>query len=147
MINNGLMTSLTENWATPPALFEELNKEFNFTLDACASADNYKVANYFDKETNALEQDWRGVVWMNPPYGRTIGTWMKKAYEAARGGATVVCLVPARTDTNWWWNYAMKGEIRFIKGRIKFIDSNGNGTQPAPFPSAIVIFRNTNEVP
>lgn len=86
MINNGLMTSLTENWATPPALFEELNKEFNFTLDACASADNYKVANYFDKETNALEQDWRGVVWMNPPYGRTIGTWMKKAYEAARGG-------------------------------------------------------------
>ena len=86
MINKGLMTSLTENWATPPALFEELNKEFNFTLDACAAENNFKVANYFDKETNALEQEWSGVVWMNPPYGRTIGTWMAKALASSRGG-------------------------------------------------------------
>ena len=74
---------------------------------------------------------------MNPPYGRSIGQWVSKAYEASQTGATVVCLLPARTDTRWWHTYAMKGEIRFIKGRLKF----GNAKANAPFPSALVIFR------
>lgn len=141
-INTGLMTSNTYQWATPPELFAELDREFRFTLDACASKWNYKVDNYFDEETNALEQEWTGTVWMNPPYGRVINQWMHKAYESALSGATVVCLVPARTDTNWWHDYAIKGEVRFIKGRIKFISEDGSAMNSAPFPSAIVIFYN-----
>ncbi len=141
MITSGLMSSLTDQWATPQGFFDELDKEFGFTLDACASAWNHKVDNYFDEATNALIQDWTGVVWMNPPYGRTIKDWMKKAYESYLAGATVVCLIPARTDTVWWHDYAAKGEVRFIRGRIKFVDGSGNGSNPAPFPSAVVIFK------
>lgn len=74
---------------------------------------------------------------MNPPYGRTIGQWMKKAYESSLDGATVVCLVPSRTDTKWWHDYAMKGDFTFIKGRLKF----GGNKNPAPFPSAVVVFK------
>lgn len=143
-ITKGLMSSNTEMWATPGSVFDPLNEEFGFTLDACAVDSNAKVKNYFTPDDDALSQDWAGVVWMNPPYGRTIGKWMAKALSAASAGATVVCLVPARTDTAWWWDYAMKGEIRFIRGRIKFIDANGNGSQAAPFPSAIVIFRHNH---
>jgi phage N-6-adenine-methyltransferase len=141
MITTGLMSSLTDQWATPQSLFDELNNEFGFTLDACASDWNHKVANYYDEAQDALMQSWTGVVWMNPPYGRTIKAWMQKAYESWRGGATVVCLVPARTDTAWWHDYAAKGEVRFIRGRIKFVDQTGNGTNSAPFPSAIVVYR------
>lgn len=78
---------------------------------------------------------------MNPPYGREIGKWVQKAYESAQQGATVVCLIPSRTDTKWWHDYCMKGEIRFIKGRLKF----GTATYNAPFPSAVVIFRNIEQ--
>lgn len=137
MITSGLMSSATDDWGTPQALFDQLNGEFGFTLDVCASESNHKVANYFSKEDDGLAQEWTGTVWMNPPYGRTIGHWMRKAFESAGGGAVVVCLVPARTDTAWWWDYAMNGEVRFIRGRLKFND----GKNPAPFPSAIVIFR------
>ncbi|MGD7664880.1 DNA N-6-adenine-methyltransferase [Brevibacillus laterosporus] len=76
------------------------------------------------------------VCWMNPPYGKEIGKWVKKAFEEASKGATVVCLLPARTDTKWWHEYCMKGEIRLVKGRLKFGDSNNS----APFPSAVIIF-------
>lgn len=144
-INAGLMSSKTELWATPPEIFDPLNKEFEFTLDACALPENTKVKQFFSPEDNSLIQEWTGTVWMNPPYGREISKWMKKAFESSLTGATVVCLVPARTDTVWWWDYAMKGEIRFIKGRIKFIDFVGNANQAAPFPSAIVIFKGETE--
>lgn len=140
-ITSGLMSSLTELWETPKELFDELHAEFGFTLDACALPFNAKLDNYFTPEDDALTQIWSGTVWMNPPYGRVIGTWMRKAYESSLQGATVVCLVPARTDTAWWHDFAMKGEIRFLRGRVKFIDSKGNGKNPAPFPSAVVIFR------
>lgn len=122
-------------------MFDYINAEFGFTLDACASEHNFKVDNYFTKEDNSLVQDWEGIVWMNPPYGRTIGEWMKKAFDESQKGATVVCLVPARTDTAWWHDYAMKGEIRFIRGRVKFQQPGKSGNNSAPFPSAIVIFR------
>jgi len=141
MITSGLMSSLSDDWGTPQKVFDDLNAEFGFTVDVCASKHNFKVSNYYSVEQNGLEQAWQGVVWMNPPYGRTIKFWMQKAYKAWLGGATVVCLVPARTDTAWWHDYAAKAsEIRFIRGRLKF-EQPGLKSDAAPFPSAIVIFR------
>ena len=134
--SNALFTSKTDDWATPQDFFNELNKEFNFTLDVCASEENAKCAQYFTKEIDGLKQEWHGTCFMNPPYGREISKWMEKAYKSSLEGATVVCLVPSRTDTKWWHEYAMKGQIRFIKGRLKF----GNSKNSAPFPSALVIF-------
>lgn len=130
-------SSKTDLWATPQDFFNALHKEFKFTLDVCATAENAKCKRYFTVEQNGLTKKWTGRCWMNPPYGKVISHWMKKAYESAQAGALVVCLVPSRTDTKWWHDYAMNGEIRFIKGRLKF----GNATTSAPFPSAVVIFR------
>ena len=129
-------SSATDMWSTPQAFFDVLNAKHRFTLDVCATADNAKCLKYFTLETDGLKQDWTGSVWMNPPYGREIVKWMKKAYESSMQGATVVCLVPARTDTHWWHEYAAKGAVNFIKGRLKF----GNAVNSAPFPSAVVIF-------
>lgn len=126
-------SSQSDRWETPQALFDELDKEFHFETDVCASVDNAKCDRYYTEADDGLAQDWQGVCWMNPPYGRQIGKWVKKAYESA---ATVVCLLPSRTDTAWWHDYCMKGTIRFLRGRLKF----GNATNSAPFPSAIVIF-------
>jgi site-specific DNA-methyltransferase (adenine-specific) len=131
-------SSATDEWATPQWLFDALHREFAFTLDPCATRENAKCPRFFTRDDDGLLQNWGDeVVFMNPPYGAMISRWMWKAYEAARQGATVVCLVPARTDTAWWHNYAMKGEVRLLRGRLKF----GNATNSAPFPSAIVIFR------
>ena len=130
-------TSNTPEWATPRAFFAEVSKELGpFDLDPCATKANAKCARFFDKRKDGLKQRWTGRVWMNPPYGREIGAWMRKAFEAAQGGVIVVCLVPARTDTAWWHDYAAKGSIRFIRGRLKFND----GKQSAPFPSALIGF-------
>lgn len=137
-MNTELMfSSDTDLWATPQDTFEKLNEEFSFTLDVCASLENAKCKSYFTKEDDGLSQDWSGVCWMNPPYGREIIKWMEKAYKSSLSGTTVVCLVPARTDTKWWHEYAMKGEYRLIRGRLKF----GGHKAPAPFPSAIVVFK------
>jgi phage N-6-adenine-methyltransferase len=131
-------SSKTDLWATPRAFFADLDAEFSFTLDVCAIAENAKCENYFTPEIDGLTQNWRGVCWMNPPYGRQIGRWVRKAYESSKQGAVVVCLVPARTDTKWWHNFVTKAsEVRFVKGRIKF----GDAVSAAPFPSAVVIFR------
>jgi phage N-6-adenine-methyltransferase len=137
-INSGMMTSNTDNWETPTQFFMSMVAKYgDFDIDVCANATNAKCAVYFDKLQNGLKQQWVGKCWMNPPYGRTIKLWMQKAYESSLNGATVVCLVPARTDTSWWHEYAMKGDIDFIRGRLKF----GNSTNSAPFPSAIVVFK------
>ncbi len=130
-------SSKTDRYATPQGFFDKLNEEFHFNTDVCADKENAKCAHFFTKEQDGLSCEWRGACWMNPPYGREIGQWMKKAYESSVNGATVVCLVPARTDTRWWHDYAMKGKIRFIKGRLKF----GDAKNSAPFPSAIVVFK------
>lgn len=138
MINKGLFSSSTDKWSTPQDFYDKLNAEFNFTCDVCATPDNAKHINYFTPELDGLSQDWSGICFMNPPYGRNIKDWVKKAYESALAGATVVCLLPARTDTSWWHDYCMKAEERrFIRGRLKFGDSKNS----APFPSAVVIFR------
>lgn len=142
-MNKGLFTSKTVEWETPQSLFDELDEEFGFTLDPCATRKNAKCKRYFTPKKDGLKQEWTGMVFMNPPYGRVIGDWIKKAYEAARGGgATVVCLIPSRTDTRWWHEYVVKAtEIRFIRGRLKF----GGGKNSAPFPSAIAIFKPNGE--
>ena len=131
-----MYSSETDEWASPQPLFDQLNAEYHFELDVCATTENAKCDRFFTKEDDGLLQNWTGVCWMNPPYGRYISRWMKKAYESSKEGATVVCLIPSRTDTKWWHEYAAKGEIRFIKGRLKF----GNSKSSAPFPSAIIIF-------
>ena len=125
------------DYETPQFLFDGLNAEFGFEVDVAATAENAKCRKFFTAEEDALMQHWEGFCFMNPPYGRAIEKWMRKAFEAAQEGATVVCLVPARTDTRWWHKYAMRGEIRFLRGRLKF----GNSKNSAPFPSAVVIFR------
>ena len=137
MITDGMMSSKTNEWSTPNDLFSDLDLLFGFTLDPCCTHENAKCKKYFTKEDNGLIQDWsKDIVFMNPPYGREIGKWMKKAYESYLAGATVVCLIPSRTDTRYWHDYAMKGKITFIKGRLYF----GDGTGPAPFPSVIITF-------
>jgi phage N-6-adenine-methyltransferase len=139
-INEGMMSSLTPEWGTPQDFFDALNQEFCFTVDVCADSWNAKCDKYFTIADDGLSQPWDGVVWMNPPYGREIGKWMAKAVESWRGGgATVVCLVPARTDTAWWHDYAMQGDIRFLRGRLKFVSVDGVKSS-APFPSAVVVF-------
>jgi phage N-6-adenine-methyltransferase len=156
-------SSTTDLWATPQEFFDKYNSMYNFTLDVCASHSNAKCSKYFTLEDDGLGQTWSGVCWMNPPYGDPehackpnckkktcalrghhnlsykpgIGDWMRKAYESSLQGATVVCLVPSRTDTKWWHEYAMKGDITFIKGRLKF----GDAKNSAPFPSAVILFR------
>lgn len=134
-------SSATEMWATPQEFFDKYNEIYKFETDVCASPENAKCENYFTEQDNGLEQEWKGSCWMNPPYGRTIKSWMKKAYESSLNGATVVCLVPSRTDTVWWHDYAVKGEIEFIKGRLKF----GGHKNPAPFPSAVVVFKGVEQ--
>mgnify|MGYP001596766934 CR=1 FL=1 len=128
-------------WETPSELFNLLNDEFNLQLDVCASEHNAKTKKYFDKETDGLKQNWGAKhCWMNPPYGREIPDWMDKASAEAKKGALVVCLVPARTDTEWWWNNVITGEVRFLRGRLKFSEQGS-----APFPSAVVIRSNVHD--
>ena len=130
-------SSVKHDYETPQYLFDELDAEFHFDLDVCATHKNAKCDRYFTPEMDGLSRSWGGICWMNPPYGRQIGKWMKKAYIESQNGSTVVCLVPSRTDTRWWHDYVMKGEVRFIKGRITFVGTKGH----APFPCAVVIFR------
>lgn len=116
------------DWKTPKAVYQILDSEFNFNHDPCPTNPTH----------DGLKNDWGRRNYVNPPYGREIGKWCKKAYEEWQKGKLVVMLIPSRTDTKWWHDYIMKvDEIRFIKGRLNFDDS-GN---PAPFPSAVIIFR------
>lgn len=110
MINEAMFTSKTNEWATPQAFFDELDKEFNFTLDPCATPQNAKCARYFTKEIDGLSQSWRGeIVFCNPPYGRDLSKWVAKAYTETLSGATlVVMLIPARTDTSYFHDYIYK---------------------------------------
>jgi site-specific DNA-methyltransferase (adenine-specific) len=139
--------SSNKEWETPQELFLPLKERFNIVLDVCATVKNSKCKAYFDKKANGLTADWALVnhfgvknpsCWMNPPYGRGIEHWVRKAHEESLKGVTTVALLPARTDTSWFHGYIHnKHEVRFIKGRIKFVDAPSS----APFPSMIVIFR------
>jgi phage N-6-adenine-methyltransferase len=133
-------SSATPEWATPHDLFAELDREFSFTLDVAATQENAKCERFFTRKENGLAQQWTGHAFCNPPYGREIGGWIAKAWESAESGAcdVVVCLVPARVDTAWWHDYCARGEVRFLRGRVRF----GGAESGAPFPSAVVVFRN-----
>ena len=134
-----MFSSKTDLWSTPNDFFDKLNDEFHFTLDPCSTHENAKCYKHFTEEENGLLQDWGNeVVFCNPPYGRQIKYWVKKAYEESqKDNTTVVMLIPARTDTIYFHEYIYhKAEIRFIKGRLKF----GNAKNSAPFPSMVVIF-------
>lgn len=141
-INPGMMSSTTSEWATPQDLFDDLDRRYGpFTLDPCCTDDNAKCDKHFTEVEDGLAQTWSGRVFMNPPYGRRVQHWIRKAYESAQSGTAdlVVCLVPSRTDTAWWHDYCMKGEITFIRGRVYF--RQDGKSDRAPFPSAVVVFR------
>lgn len=137
-MNRVLFSSKETVWSTPQDFFNKLNEEFDFTIDVCALPENAKCECYFTPEDDALKQKWTGTCFCNPPYGREIGQWVEKASKSADEGATVVMLLPARTDTKWFHNYVYgKAEIRFVAGRLKF----GGSKNSATFPSMVVIFR------
>jgi len=139
--SNVHFSSNTDEWETPPELFAKLNATYNFTLDPCCTHKTAKCIKHFTVKEDGLSQPWTGHrVFCNPPYSRgTQAKWIKKAYEESLRGATVVLLVPARPDTKVWHDYCMKGNIEFIKGRVKFLQNN-RVLSSAPFPSAIVVF-------
>ena len=145
MINAGLFSSATAEWATPRAFFDKLDAEFHFTLDPCATPENAKCQRFYTIENDGLSKNWGGQkVFCNPPYGREIAAWVKKCYEESRKpGTTCVMLIPARTDTRYFHEYIYHKakEIRFIRGRLHFNES----PQGAPFPSMVVVFQNTQD--
>ena len=146
---------MSDLWGTPQALFDKLDREFQFTLDVCALPENAKCVRYFTPEQDGLKQDWSGVVWMNPPFGPGIEKWLAKARDHAKHHPTVfdgwdashltnqgvvVAIVPTRTNAPWWHEFVMQAsEIRFIKKKVKFVSSDHNGVGFTGH--AIVIFR------
>lgn len=143
-LQKAMVSSKTNEWETPQGLFDQLDEEFHFTLDPCATDDNAKCRRYFTKEENGLTQDWSGeVVFMNPPYGGHTGKWLAKAWHDSLRAAVVVCLIVSSTDRSYWHDYIFPHatEIRWLRGRITFGEANST----APFASAIVIFDNKRE--
>jgi len=137
-LNNSMYSSNKMDWATPQKLFDQLNKEFLFDLDVAANSTNAKCPKFYDESANGLAQDWKGVCFMNPPYGRAIPKWVEKAYnESIKHTSRIVCLLPVRSDTKWWHNYVMKSyEIRLMNRRLTFEGASNK----APFPACIVVF-------
>jgi len=131
---------------TPPEIFQWLDKEFGFTLDVCASPENAKCERFYTKQDDALKQDWTGVCWCNPPYrgGRVdeVEHWVQKAYESSLAGATVVCLVPAQTDRDWFHDWVLnKAEIRFLRHRLWFTGGRGAHGTFGHHPSVVLVYR------
>lgn len=146
-MNRELMFSNNDNsWATPQDFYNKLNEEFNFTLDPCATPYTAKCKKYYTKYDDGLSKSWKDeVVFCNPPYGREIKQWVKKCHDECKH-ATIVMLIPSRTDTIYFHDYIYnKAEIRFIKGRLKFVKAENKDEHikfsPAPFPSMVVVFR------
>lgn len=136
IFNSQRFASNNQVYETPDEIFDPLNHEFNFDLDVCADSNNNKCLNYFDEQMNGLNQKWKGVCWMNPPF-KDVQKWVKKAYEETFNGVTTVALVCAKTNTNWFHQYCLTNEVRFIKGRPKFKGMKHG----LPFPLVIVIFK------
>ena len=162
VFNDAVLTGQHAEWSTPQDFFNRLDAEFHFTLDAASSHSNAKCAKHFTKDEDGLVRSWAGErVWLNPPYsngsrsGKYLRDWIEKAYRESRQGALVVCLVPAKTDSVWFHDYVLKGEIRFIRGRISFCDASNTPCRQqsksviegrhgvnmnAPFASMVIIF-------
>jgi site-specific DNA-methyltransferase (adenine-specific) len=158
-VNKGTLTSNRQDWETPQAFFNELDREFHFVLDVAATSENAKCENFYTEKEDGLSQNWgggeqidvnpsnvvarTGAVWCNPPYSKQLGKWVKKASEESKKGVTVVMLIPSRTETRWFHDYIYNKdnvEIRFVKGRIRFSGSSVN----APFPSMVVVFHGSD---
>lgn len=143
-------TSKSQTWNTPPDFFEKLNKVWKFEVDTACLEESALCSEYFTPETDGLGSSWnRKTCFNNPPYDN-IKTWIKKCYDEYALGATVVQLIPSRTDTKAFHEYAFEyaTAICFIKGRLKFdnpslpswTDDNSHKKSPAPFPSCLIIF-------
>lgn len=146
MMNRVVFSHEWEEWETPQRFFDALDVEFHFGIDVCASADNAKCKNFFSIKDDGLSQNWGGygTIWCNPPYGRQISCWIRKALEESKQGNTTVMLIPARTDTQWFHDYVYQNpdvELRFVRGRLKF----GGAQNSAPFPSMVLIFHGKEE--
>jgi len=134
---------MNDDWGTPQALFDQLDAEFSFSLDVCALPHNAKCKMYLRPEDDALSREWRSgapgsSIWMNPPYGKTISSWLKKAFQTSLHGERVVCLIPNRSNAPWWHEYVMRAsEIRFVVKKIPFMGP----VKGIPFfGSCIVVF-------
>lgn len=138
------LSSACDFWETPPELFARLDVEHRFTLDPCSDGQNNLCSTHFTRQQNGLARSWKSHrVYMNPPYGRTIGAWMEKAHRECReNGVLVVALIPARTDTNWWHDHVLNAcaDVEYVRGRIGFYLRGVKGGK-APFASAIVTYR------
>lgn len=141
-LGNERFTSKRDDWETPESLFRPLNDEFGFTLDVAANKENTKCRKFISKEEDGLRVPWSGMSWLNPPFGRDLGKWVRKASSEAKNGCLVVCLLPARTNTKWWHEVVMPGEIRFVMGRPRFEGAKHG----LPFPLAIVVFGDRDRV-
>lgn len=145
-----LFASKKQDWATPQYLFDYFNDKYCFQLDAAATEENSKCERFISPENDSLSINWAEAypdvhaIWLNPPYGRGVGKWMEHCYTMSlRGHQLIAALVMARTDTKWWHEYCMKAQtIYLIKGRIRFIGSDGIAGNSAPAPSAVVVWRN-----
>ena len=140
-LQEAMVSSKSNEWATPQYLFNILNNEFHFTLDPCATLDNAKCSKFYTIADNGLKHSWsKDIVFMNPPYGGNTGKWIEKAWYEGQEGAVVVCLIVSSTDRSYWHDYIFPyaSEIRWIRGRLTF----GVAKSTAPFASAIVIFDN-----
>jgi phage N-6-adenine-methyltransferase len=138
-LQKGMVSSKSNEWATPQWIFNELNTEFNFTLDPCSTKENHKCEKFYTINEDGLKQDWMGQrVFMNPPYGGHTLKWIKKAYEESKRGAIVVCLIVSATDRSYWHDiiFPFAEQIRFIRGRLNFDEHKST----APFSSAIIVF-------
>ena len=137
-LNQGMMTSKSDEWTTPRRLFAALDRRFQFTLDPAATAENALLPAFFTKESDGLAQTWKDHrVFVNPPYSQ-VSLWMAKCVVESADGCPLICaLVPARTDTRWWNDFVKGADlIHFVKGRLKF----GDGSGTAPFPSALAFW-------
>jgi len=138
-LQEAMVSSKSNEWETPRTLFGELNKEFHFTLDPCATNQNAKCVKFYTLQNDGLKHSWANeVVFMNPPYGGHTGKWIEKAWYESKRGAIVVCLIVSSTDRSYWHDYIFPyaNEIRWLRGRITF----GDAKSTAPFASAIVVF-------
>ena len=141
MKQEAMGTSRSEEWETPQAIYDLLDKEFHFQLDPCATDENAKCDSYYTEEEDGLKQDWYkyGSVFINPPYGKKTKDWVEKAYKESQKGCTVVMLIFIRSDTKWWheWVIDKVDEIRMIQGRLTF----GGAKNSSPWPSILLVYR------
>ena len=148
MIHRALFSSANCEWETPPELFEELDRKYHFTLDVAATDANHLCERYYTRETDGLAQSWQtdGAVWCNPPYGKDIVKWVRKAYYESRGGQTIVMLIPARVDTRWFHEYVYhRAELVFLRGRLRYGTNGTPAKNSAAFPSMVVIYNGKEE--